>query len=126
MASSLAATGRNLARKAIAIQCLTACVLGLMVAILMGGESGLSVFVGGVVSILPNTVFALLAFRYAGASHNQQVVRSFSQGSKFKLALTIFLFVAAFQWPELQVLPMFGGFIATTISQWFALIKATH
>lgn len=126
MASSLAASGRQLAKKAIAIQCLTALVVSLLVALFWGQEDGMSSAVGGIVCILPNAVFSYHAFRFAGARYNQQVVKSFSQGAKFKLGLTIFLFVAAFQWPAVQVIPMFAGFIATMVSQWFVLIRTRH
>lgn len=122
MASDLAGAGKLLARKMIAVQCVTATFLCGVLWLQWGWKSGLSAAVGALVSILPNLVFSHLAFKFAGASKSQLVVRSFSQGSKLKLLITIFLFVAAFQWPDLKVGFMFAGFIATMLIQWLSLI----
>ena len=76
-------------------------------------------------SIVPNSVFAALAFRYSGATKNQMVVRSFAQGAKLKLILTVIFGVLAFKGLNLAPLALFIGFIVTTISQWFGMVSVT-
>ena len=66
-------------------------------------------------------VFAAFAFRYAGASKNQLVARSFSQGSKLKLALTIILFVIAFKGLNATPLEIFVAYVITTASHGLAM-----
>ena len=61
------------------------------------------------------------AFRYAGASKNDLVARSFSQGSKLKLALTIILFVIAFKCLNAAPLEIFMAFVITTASHGLAM-----
>lgn len=121
--ADLARTGKLLARRVLIAQSLTGLVLSLAAWWLWGADSGLSAIAGVFTCIIPNSVFAHLAFRYAGASKNDLVVRSFSQGSKFKLILTIFIFVAVFQWPDVQAPVLFASFAATMLTQWLVLIR---
>ena len=121
MGSSLAKKGRLLAIKVIFFQSLVVVFISICVLAIFGMQTGFSALMGGLICVLPNSVFALLAFRYSGASQNEQVVRSFSQGSKLKLALTVILGVMAFKWLQLDPLPLFGTFIAATVAQWIAL-----
>ncbi len=121
MGSNLAKKGRLLAIKVCFFQCLTVTLISSLILVIFDTHYGLSALMGGLICVVPNSVFALLAFRYSGASQNEQVVRSFSQGSKLKLALTIILGVMAFNWLKLEPLPLFGTFIAATIAQWIAL-----
>ena len=41
-------------------------------------------FAGGCIGIIPNFVFALYAFKFAGASAAKQVMDSFFKGAKIK------------------------------------------
>jgi len=119
--SNLAKKGRLLAIKVCFIQSLAVVFITICFLLIFGIHAGLSALMGGLICILPNSVFALLAFRYSGASQNEQVVRSFSQGSKLKLALTVILGVMAFKWLQLDPLPLFATFIMATFAQWIAL-----
>ena len=122
MATSLANTGRQLARKVLIFQSLVAVFVASLLTIFFGKSAGLSAIYGAVICLLPSLVFARLAFKYAGASQNQLVVRSFSQGAKFKLFLTIILFVVAFAALNAQPVPLFANFAATTAAQWVAML----
>lgn len=121
MGYNLAKKGRLLAIKVCFFQSLAVTLVSTCFFVMFGSFSGLSAIMGGLICILPNSVFALLAFRYSGASQNEQVVRSFSQGSKLKLALTVILGVMAFKWLQLEPLPLFATFIMATVAQWIAL-----
>lgn len=122
MATHLAETGRQLATKVLIIQTLVALIVTAAVAVVIGTSAGYSAASGAVICLLPNLVFARFAFKHAGASQNELVVRSFSQGAKFKLLLTIILFVVAFKGLKAEPLPLFGAYAATLVTQWVALL----
>lgn len=121
MTNKLAKRGITLARKGLLFQIVTATVM-IAFAALIGGEiSAISAASGALISILPKIVFTAFAFRYAGASKNELVARSFGQGSKMKLALTIFLFVIAFRFLHVVPLVLFMAFVITTVSHALAM-----
>jgi len=66
-----------------------------------------STLVAGVVTIIPNIVFALKAFKYAGAKSSKLVVESFFSGVKLKMVLTALLFALAFKFLVLLPIPFF-------------------
>lgn len=81
---------------------------------------------GAIISLLPNAVFSFFAFRFSGARQSQAVARSFSQGSKVKLAMTIGLFVVAFNALDLVPIPLFLGYIAATAVYWTAVFRTNN
>lgn len=121
MATALTAKGRQLANKVLIFQCLVAGLMVAVFAITLGSDAAVSATSGAMACLVPCFIFARLVFRYAGASYNQLVVRSFNQGSKLKLILTVIIFVLAFSWLHAQPLPLFGTFAGTTIAQWLAM-----
>lgn len=122
MATSLAQEGRQLARKVLFFQSIIAIVLTLFFTIFYGNYAGISAFYGGLICVLPGKVFALLAFRYAGARQNKLVVRSFNKGSKLKFIFTIVLFVVVYKWSNLQPLPLLISYVVTLMAQWPIII----
>ncbi len=70
----------------------------------------ISALTGGLIGIIPNIIFALKAFRYAGAKSSKKVVESFFSGVKIKMVLTAILFSLAFKFLVIQPLPFFGMF----------------
>lgn len=69
-----------------------------------------SAFIGGMVAIVPYIVFALKAFKYAGATSSKKVVESFFSGVKIKMVLTALLFALAFKFLVLLPVPFFVMF----------------
>ena len=121
MTNKLARRGLDLAKKGLLFQAITAIVITGLAGVAGGSHSAISAAAGTLISILPNIVFAIFAFRYAGASKNELVARSFSQGSKMKLALTIILFVIAFKGLNVSPLEIFMAFVITTASHGLAM-----
>ena len=121
MTNKLARRGLDLAKKGLLFQAITAIVITGLAGVAGGSHSAISAAAGTLISILPNIVFAIFAFRYAGASKNELVARSFSQGSKMKLALTIILFVIAFKGLNASPLEIFMAFVITTASHGLAM-----
>ena len=122
MVTSLTKEGRYLARKVLIIQSIIVVLFTLFFAFFYGKYSGISALYGGLICLVSGTVFAFLAFRYAGASQNQLVVRSFNKGSKLKFVFTIVMFVLVYKWPNLQPLPLIVSYIVTLMAQWPIII----
>lgn len=55
-----------------------------------------SALLGGLISTLPNSYFALHAFRYQGARNAQNVVKGFIRGELGKIIITVMLFALSF------------------------------
>ncbi len=121
MTNKLAKRGLDLAKKGLLIQAVTALFVTAFAGAAGGSHSAMSAAAGALISILPNSVFMAFAFRYAGASKNDLVARSFSQGSKLKLALTIILFVIAFKGLNAAPLEIFMAIVITTASHGLAM-----
>lgn len=93
-------------------------------------SSVISGIIGGAIGILPSLLFVLLFF-YPNPSvaatstvsplpkkTPESILRRFYLGEAFKWILTVFLFFLAFQWKDLQPLPLFLVFIATQLLYW--------
>jgi ATP synthase protein I len=122
LATSLTQEGRQLARKVLLYQSIIAIVLTLFFTFYSGIYAGISALYGGLICVFPGMVFALLAFRYAGARQNKLVVRSFNKGSKLKFIFTIVLFVAVYKWPNLQPISLIVSYVVTLMAQWPIII----
>lgn len=59
-----------------------------------------SLLLGGIIHILPNTYFALYAFRYQGARSASLALRSMSRGEAGKFILTLTGFALVFRFFE--------------------------
>lgn len=71
-----------------------------------------SVLVGGLISALSNSYFAVQAFRYQGADNADKVVRSFLKGEIGKIVIAVLLFALSFNYLEgLNVVALFSGFL---------------
>ena len=64
--------------------------------VLIDGVTGYSVFLGGMVSALPNAYFAIKAFRYSGARQMPLVIKSFYAGESGKMIITVIMFALVF------------------------------
>lgn len=64
--------------------------------LISGSVTAYSVFLGGLISALPNSYFAMQAFRYRGARSADKVVKSFLRGELGKMVMTLVLFALCF------------------------------
>lgn len=79
--------------------------------------AALNLLAGGMAVVLPNALFARLAFRHAGARQAQQIVRSFYLGEALKLVLTAGLLVCVFVWVNpLVPAAIFAGFVSMQLA----------
>ncbi|MCH2355969.1 MAG: ATP synthase subunit I [Pseudomonadales bacterium] len=79
-----------------------------------GTTMALSVLLGGLISALPNSYFALHAFKYSGARNADKIVRGFIRGELGKIVMTVVFFALSFALiSSLNELALILGFIAT-------------
>lgn len=79
-----------------------------------GTTMAFSVLLGGLISALPNSYFALHAFKYSGARNADKIVRGFIRGELGKIVMTVVLFALSFSLiSSLNELALILGFIAT-------------
>lgn len=107
MNNKLTSAGRKLALKQNALAILIVLFCSLITYFFWGLQHAKSTLVAGAVSIIPNIVFALKAFKYAGAKSSKLVVESFFSGVKLKMVLTALLFALAFKFLVLLPIPFF-------------------
>ena len=110
MNNNLTKVGRKLALLQILFTFTVVLIATLVTYFIWDLEHAKSAFVGGVVATVPNIVFALKAFKYAGAQASKKVVESFFSGVKLKMVLTALLFALAFKFLVLLPVPFFVMF----------------
>ncbi len=110
MNNKLTNAGRKLALQQNAIAIFVVLFCSLVTYFSWGLLHAKSTLVAGVVAIIPNIVFALKAFKYAGAKSSKLVVESFFGGVKLKMVLTALLFALAFNFFVLLPVPFFAMF----------------
>ena len=94
----------------------------LIVWLVWGMLAGKSALIGGFVALLPNFVFTLYAFRFAGARQTEQVYSSIKRGAGLKYLLTIVLFALVLKSSAVILLPFFSAYVLVMIVSWFAPI----
>ena len=122
MSNSLAKPLRTKAMKYIYLQGAVALASALIVWLIWGMLAGKSALIGGFVALLPNFVFTLYAFRFAGARQTEQVYSSIKRGAGLKYLLTIVLFALVFKSSAAVLLPFFSVYVLVMIVSWFAPI----
>lgn len=75
----------------------------------------MSALAGGAIAIIPNFVFALYAFRFAGASASKKVMDSFFKGAKIKMILTALLFALSFKFITLSLVAFFTTYVLVVV-----------
>jgi|TARA_B110000908_G_scaffold126534_1_gene148419 ATP synthase protein I len=84
-----------------------------------------SVLIGGIIQIVPQAYFSLLAFRYVGARQAPKILRAIQKGETGKLLITALLFGLSFSFlSPLDIPVLFLTYCAMIIIQWFCAAKA--
>lgn len=120
MQKGIATQGRILAIKGIITQIFVSFFCIIAVA-LVQSDYILSVLLGCLSFVVPHSIFAYWVFRYAGATKNNIVAQSFSQGMKLKLILTSIIFAIAFSSFNAHPLPLLGAYAIVMVSQWLTM-----
>lgn len=108
--------GRRLALALLGTQSLVTLVIAGSAGLLAGVPAVQSALVGALCSLLPNTVFAVLVFRFSGARAARSVVHSFIAGEAIKILLSVVLLAAAFILFDGPMLPLLVTFAAVHLT----------
>ncbi|WP_286263811.1 ATP synthase subunit I [Thalassotalea atypica] len=112
----LAQPGRKLTRQQLVLSVFLTLVSAVLTYFIWGLGHAYSALAGGSIGIIPNFVFALYAFRHAGARASELVMNSFFKGVKIKMVLTAILFALCFKFITLSLLPFFMTYILAVAS----------
>lgn len=104
------AKGRRVAKRLLALQCLTAFILVGFFWVVLGTQGAVSALAGVVVGLIPNSIFAAFAFRHSGAHSAHSVVNNFIAGEALKIMLSMILLVVALLVLDGPLLPLFAIF----------------
>ena len=100
--------------KVIVGQLVATIVMAAISLLLSGTITAYSALLGGLISAVPNSYFALQAFKYQGARNADRVVKSFIRGEMGKILITLVLFALSFTLiTSLNELALILGFIVT-------------
>jgi ATP synthase protein I len=116
----LARRGRWSAYKLVMTQAAVAGSVSIVFFAVWGVQFGYSALAGGSIAVLPNFVFATLAFSHMGASSSAKVIKTFYWGEAVKLLLTIAMFSLAFIKLEVVFMPLFVCYTLALIVHWTA------
>jgi ATP synthase protein I len=116
----LARPHRRAALKLVGSQALFVLMITLIVFLGWDSTIAKSALVGGMIVVIPSLVFALYAFRFAGAQSVKMVTSSFYRGQSLKLLTTFVLFVIAFKFLDVVIEPLMLTFIITLMTHWLA------
>ncbi|QSX33665.1 ATP synthase subunit I [Shewanella avicenniae] len=87
---------------------------------LWGVQFGMSAFAGAAIAVLPNLVFAILAFAHVGATASAKVLKGFYWGEAIKMLSTIALFSLVFINMEVAIVPLFICYLLGLMVHWAA------
>lgn len=118
--NKLATAGRRQAYQVVARQALVVLVAVIIITAGWGWQAGFSALMGAIICVLPNLIFARIAFSQAGARAARQVVYGFYKGEAAKLGLTILLFVIVLKWAPIHVGALFAAYGVGIVAQWLA------
>ena len=86
--------------------------------------SAYSVLLGGLISIVPNSYLASLAYRFTGARAASDVAGSLYRGEVGKFVLTAVMFALVFVMVKpLSAPALFAAFILTTVLNWVLVLR---
>lgn len=107
--------------KILGYQVLVTIIITFGFAIAGGWQKALFPALGGLAVFIPNFYLALKIYKVAG-QEAKKIVRTFYAGESGKWLLTVAIFVMIFQIPNVQILPLFTGYVAALSVFWFALL----
>lgn len=108
------------AQRLLLIQFGVAMLIAVIAQLVSGITSAFSAIVGGLVCVVPNTLFVIKLFKHNGARAARQIVNGFYKGEALKLTLSILLFALVFKFLKINPLVFFVAYIAAQMVFWFA------
>ncbi|RXJ72182.1 ATP F0F1 synthase subunit I [Veronia nyctiphanis] len=106
MVSTLARSGRRLAKRLLLLQACVVLATAITMAMVINVDWGISALIGGGIFVVANTAFAVCAFLFSGARAAKSVVTSFYGGEVLKILLTVSLFSVVYLYAEVELVPL--------------------
>jgi len=108
--------------RVVAAQFLTAVSIAAAVWIFAEPRAAYSALIGGMAGALPSLYLAARMFRRNAGVSAPRILKAIYLGEAIKFTLTVALFVIAMRLLDVNVLIMFGAYLATVLVNWFALL----
>ena len=124
MAHKLAAKSQQIAYRILALQLLITIVIALLF-LLDDRMAMVSSFVGGLICLIPNTIFVLMTHRHGGAQSAKKIINAYYLGEAVKLFSTAALFAVAFIYLPIKVLPLLLTYIGCLLGYFGASLFTT-
>jgi ATP synthase protein I len=112
---------KNSVALVIGAQLAVATSAGLITLWLGDGRAAMSAFIGGVISVLGTSLFALRVFAGRARQSAKRLLRAFYMGEVQKILLTAVLFVLVIKYVDVSFLPLFVAYAATLLVYWLVL-----
>lgn len=106
MGSTLARSGRKLAKSLLLLDACVVLATAMLMMILINVDWGIPALIGGGIFLIANAAFACCAFLYSGARAAKFIVASFFSGATLKILLTVVLFSVVFLYAEVELVPL--------------------
>ncbi len=116
----MASSGLSTVARILSYQLLIMMVVSLSFAA-WGWHKAFSSVLGGLAAFIPNLYFALRITGVEG-QEARKILRSFYTGESIKLLLTAAIFALILRIPNIQILPLFAGYVSALSVFWFALL----
>ncbi|ALT00160.1 ATP synthase subunit I [Lacimicrobium alkaliphilum] len=126
MTKNTVVSERKSAYLAILFQAGVAAVVTFVVWMLYDPLAAKSALKGGLVAVIPNFVFAYLAFRYLASEHAERVKALMLGGHTIKIILTVVLCALVLSQSSLAPGFFIAGFVITLLTQWTAPFFFKH
>ncbi|WP_144392478.1 ATP synthase subunit I [Pleionea sediminis] len=126
MSQSMTKKGQSIAYRALAFQ-FALVVLASIIALFWGLKISLSIFAGGMISIIPSLLFVYIVFQHSGAQQSRKVLHGFYKGEAIKILLAVVLFVVVLKTLPVSAAASLIGFMVAVTGQMIApfLVKTT-
>ncbi|MBU2097877.1 MAG: ATP synthase subunit I [Gammaproteobacteria bacterium] len=112
--------------KVAVIQAVTLLILVLASAALVNWLSAYSLMIGGLICLIPGTLFARKAFKYRGARSASLIVKELYKGEAIKLFLISVGFALSFIYVKpLNVVALFSGFVLVHITGVLVFVRVS-
>ena len=106
----------------IAAQVVTGLVLAGTLLFWLNSHAAYSALTGAAIGIVPSFYLARRVFSLSVEATPDQILRAFYVGEGLKIGLTVGLFVIALLMLDVAVVWVVGGYLATIIVYWFAIL----
>ena len=94
--------------------------------IVLGSQAAISVFLAGIVAVVPNVAFAWMVFCKTNANTLKKSHLNFLIGGFLKFVLTVLLFALVFVTYDVHTVPFFGTYTLVLMVYWLVILVSNN